>query len=161
MGHGDWHIIQCLWFIKAYHGKCQNSIIYFNNLNVSSQSIATMILNGSAFDVIDTPLYSWFMKGDAGVLKWKSGNVNWLQHKKHSLYPKPPAYGLDVKDTIFSSKNGTQCGRASHGSRDLLEAVISARTARKWKCIFFFLSHNTIFHILPIHLSNLTFTFLI
>lgn len=56
---------------------------------------------------------------------------------KSTAYPKPPAYGLDVKDTIFSSKNGTQCGRASHGSRDLLEAVISSRTARKWKCVFF------------------------
>lgn len=65
-----------------------------------------------------------------------------------TAYPKLPAYGLGVKDTIFSSKNGMQCGRASHGSRGLLEAVISSGTVRKWKYIFFCISY--------IHFSNLT-----
>lgn len=65
-----------------------------------------------------------------------------------TAYPKLPAYGLGVKDTIFSSKNGMQCSRASHGSRDLLEAVILSGTVRKWKCIFFCISY--------IHFSNLT-----
>lgn len=41
-----------------------------------------------------------------------------------------------------------QCGRASHGSRDLLEAVILSGTVRKWKYIFFCISY--------VHFSNLT-----
>lgn len=73
-----------------------------------------------------------------------------------TAYPKLPAYGLGVKDTIFSSKNGMQCGRASHGSRDLLEAVISSGTVRKWKYIFFLYFIYTFF---KSHILSQSFTF--